>query len=64
MNNFNKIVPPKYYTVSHILDISGVMRKYESVPPNSASHWPLGKQRNHHLRQDHTTGGQKKAGSG
>ena len=62
--NFNKIVPPKYYTVSHILNISGVMRKYESVPPNPASHWPLGEQRNHHLWQDHTTGGQKKDGSG
>ena len=62
--NFNKIIPPKYYTVSHILNISGVMRKYASVPPNPASHRPLGEQRNHHLRQDHTTGGQKKDGSG
>ena len=32
------------------------MRKYESLPPNSTSHWPMGKQGDHDLWKDHSTG--------
>ena len=32
------------------------MRKYESLPPNSTSHWSMGKQGDHDLWKDHSTG--------